>query len=80
MELNEQLRIVLGYCRGKENYIVLVEVTKSHGIVSSNSTATLFFMVGNRKLGIIHLMIKNTKREETVHGHCRESSCSLIKQ
>jgi len=70
--------MALGYSRSK-NCIVSVEVTKSHGILSSNSTATFFFsMVGDRQLDG-NSAFNDKEHEEMVHGHYRESSCSLIK-
>lgn len=59
----------LGYCRSK-NYIVSTEVTKSHGIVSSNSTATFFFMMGDRKLDRNNIF-DDKEHNEMVHGHYR---------
>lgn len=84
MELNEKdmaniILMALGYCRSKN--CVSVEVTKSHGILSSNSYCYFFsfYMVGDRRLDRSSTF-HDKEREEMVRGYYRQPSCSLIKQ
>lgn len=61
--------MALEYCRSK-NYIVSVEVTKSHGIGSNNSTATVPHPHRGREADRSSAS-DGKQHEEMVRGHYR---------